>query len=113
MHLEAVNLDYWLEVKLHTEQHIRIAAMPGVPMMASQGSSLGDPKRVLSLMTKPLSIDLRERHLVSIKHLCKEASNGCTLQSLPELTQILDIVLRSTKARPDGQLIDAACDLLR
>lgn len=86
--------------------------MPGVPM-ASQGSSLGDPKRVLSLMTKPLSVDLLARHLVSIKHLCHENSTGCTLQSLPELTQILEIVLRSTRAQPDSQLTGATCDLLR
>ena len=87
--------------------------MPGVPIMASQGSSLGDPKRVLSLMTKPLSVDLLERHLVSIKHLCQENSTGCTLQSLPELTQILEIVLRLTRAQSDSQLTGATCDLLR
>lgn len=94
-----------------------VDAMPGLPapivVMAGMGPSLGDPKRVLSLMTKPLSSDLLERHLVSIRHLCRENARGCTLQSLPELTQILAVVLGSSKAHPNSQLVSATCSLLR
>ena len=94
-----------------------VDAMPGLPApsvaMAGMGPSLGDPKRVLSLMTKPLSSDLLERHLVSIRHLCNENARGCPLQSLPELTQILAVVLESSKAHSDGQLVNATCSLLK
>jgi len=90
--------------------------MPGLrslPPTVSPVKSGGSAEQTLSLLTRPLSKDLPARHIASIRHLCTEYSKGCTLESLPTVRKILEIVLQNVRISNAGPFMEVACELLR
>ena len=90
--------------------------MPGLlratPALPQKGGRHG-PEQALALLTQPLTKDLPERHVSSLKHLCAELEHGCTLTSLPTVSTILSIVIDNVRAEPGGSFVEVACELLR
>ena len=90
-----------------------------MPGLLSATSALPQKRRchgaekALALLTQPLSKDLPERHIASLKHLCAELEHGCTSDNLPIVSKVLGIVIGNVKAEPDGSFEEVACELLR
>ena len=92
------------------------SSMPGLrslPRTVPPVKSGGSAEQALSLLTRPLSKDLPARHIASIRHLCTEYSQGCTLASLPTVRKILEIVLQNVRTSNAGPFVEVACELLR
>ena len=70
-------------------------------------------EQTLSLLTAPLSKDLPARHIASIRHLCVKFQQGFTLESLPTVRKILEVVLHDIRTSQSSPFVLIACDLLR
>ena len=70
-------------------------------------------EQALALLTQPLTKDLPQRHISSLKHLCAELEHGCSLISLPTVSNVLGIVIDNVRAEPVGSFVEVACELLR
>lgn len=90
--------------------------MPGLlmatPALPQEDRGHG-AEQALALLTQPLTKDLPERHISSLKHLCSELEHGCTLISLPTVSKVLSIVIDNVRAEPAGSFVEVACELLR
>lgn len=90
--------------------------MPGLlrkPAAPLPVKKLDSAEQALLLLTRPLSKDLPDRHIVSIKHVCAQCSQGCTLKSLPTVRKIYEIVLLNVRRPQSSPFVEVACELLR
>ena len=101
-------------MRLQLAQHLSI--MPGLsratPVLPQKDRGHG-AEQALALLTQPLTKDLPERHISSLKHLCAELEHGCTLVSLSTVSSVLSIVIDNVRAEPAGSFVEVACELLR
>lgn len=86
-----------------------LRATPALPLK----SRVHGAEQALALLTQPLTKDLPERHIASLKHLCAELKHGCTLDSLPTVSKVLGVVIDNVRAEPAGPFVEVAYELLR
>ena len=87
-----------------------VRSRPAAPLLIKK---LDSAEQALLLLNRPLSKDLPDRHIASIKHVCAQYSQGCTLKSLPKVRKIYEIVLLNVRRPQSSPFVEVACELLR